>query len=55
MRKTTNRLSRPAGTVLAAALLVLLAGCTEPQKPVTECEPGVAGLSGSATLVPGSC
>ncbi|MEI2805335.1 hypothetical protein [Albidovulum sp.] len=54
MRKTTNRSAMPSGALFAAAFLVLLAACTEPQKPVTQCEPGVADLSGAATLVP-SC
>ncbi|WP_413871012.1 hypothetical protein [Albidovulum sp.] len=48
MQKTTK-------TALAVMLLALLAACTEPQKPVAECEPGVADLSGAATLVPGTC
>jgi hypothetical protein len=55
MRKTTNRPAMPSGALVAAALMALLAACTEPQKPVAQCEPGVAGLSTATTLVPGSC
>lgn len=55
MRKTTNRPALPSGALVAATLLALLASCAEPQKPVGQCEPGVADLSGATTLVPGSC
>lgn len=55
MPETTNLSARPAGAILAAALLALMAACTAPQTPVEECEPGVADLSESATVVPGSC
>lgn len=54
MSETTNKGARPAGAILAAVLLALLAACTEPQA-VGECEPGVAELSEAATVVPGSC
>ncbi len=54
MPETTNLSARPAGAILAAALLALLAACTEPQA-VGECEPGVTDLSEAATVVPGSC
>lgn len=55
MRKTTNRPAMPLGALVAATLLALLASCTEPQKPVGQCEPGVTDLSAATTLVPGSC
>lgn len=55
MRKTTNRPGMPTAALVSAALLALLAACTEPQKPVVQCEPGVGDLSGAATLAPGSC
>lgn len=49
---------RPAAVravALAAMLLAMLAGCTEPQKPLEQCEPGVSELSDTAALVPGTC
>lgn len=46
---------RPPLAGFALILVMALAACAEPQKPLEECEEGVAELSGAATLVPANC
>lgn len=46
---------RPHLAGCALILALALAACTEPQKPLEQCEEGVGALSSSTTLVPANC
>lgn len=47
--------ARPAARLGAALLLVLLAGCTQLEQDIGQCEPGVEELSTMATIAPTKC
>ncbi|WP_168173769.1 hypothetical protein [Thioclava sp. DLFJ5-1] len=53
-----NRFFAPAAQLAALVALVAFAGCTQLESDIGECEPGVGGISGMATVAPsgtGSC
>lgn len=47
--------ARPAARLGAALLLVLLAGCTQLEQDIGQCEPGVEDISTMATIAPTKC
>ncbi len=51
--RSKDRRPHMAGCTLI--LVLALAACAEPQKPLEQCEEGVGALSGSTTLVPANC
>ncbi len=51
--RTEDRRRHLAG--LALILVVALAACAEPQPKFEQCEEGVGGLSGEATVAPAYC
>lgn len=55
MRQNDPLAAAIRGLSLAAVLLAALAGCTPTEKAMASCEPGVAELSETATVVPGGC
>lgn len=55
MRFNDTRLAKSRTFALAAILLAALAACTEAQKPLGECEPGVSELGALGTAAPGTC
>ncbi len=43
------------GRIAALVLFTLLAGCTQLEKDVGQCEPGVEDISNMATIAPVKC
>ncbi|WP_168174445.1 hypothetical protein [Thioclava sp. F1Mire-8] len=53
-----HRFSATIAQLAALFALVAFAGCTQLERDIGECEPGVAGMSGMATVAPsgvGTC
>ncbi|PFG62670.1 hypothetical protein AXZ77_1254 [Thioclava sp. ES.031] len=47
-----NRFFATAAQLGAVVALVALAGCAQLERDIGECEPGVGGMSGMATVTP---